>query len=81
MASQLTSSIITSPRLLELVAEDNALEDTIYHLGRAFNSDARTQDELEKFLKRTRALGREQFMKRALINKILLELALSRAQR
>ena len=38
-------------RLLELVAEDNALEDTVYHLGRAFNSDTRTQDELERFLK------------------------------
>lgn len=38
-------------RLLDLVAEDNALEDTIYHLGRAFNADARTAEELERFLK------------------------------
>jgi ESCRT-I complex subunit TSG101 len=67
-------------RLLDLVAEDNALEDTVYHLGRAFNSDTRTQDELERFLKRIRLLSREQFMKRALINKILLELALAKAQ-
>jgi len=68
-------------QLLDLIAEDNALEDTIYHLGRAFNADTRTPDELEKFLKRTRALAREQFMRRALINKILLEIALARAQR
>ena len=38
-------------RLLELVAEDNAIEDTVYHLGRAFNSDTQTQEELERFLK------------------------------
>lgn len=68
-------------QLLELVAEDNALEDTVYHLGRVFNADARTPEELERFLKRTRALCREQFFKRSLINKILLELALARAQR
>ncbi|KAK9894358.1 UEV-domain-containing protein [Cystobasidium minutum MCA 4210] len=68
-------------QLLELVAEDNALEDAIYHLGRYFNSDTRNQDELERFLKRSRILAREQFMKRALVNKILLEIALSRAQR
>jgi ESCRT-I complex subunit TSG101 len=90
---------------LELVAEDNAIEDAIYHLGRYFNSDTRTQNELERFLKvrlsliqatldisandeflflclqRTRILARDQFMKRAMINKILLEIALSRAQR
>lgn len=43
--------MFTFIRLLELVAEDNALEDAIYHLSRYFNSDTRTQDELERFLK------------------------------
>lgn len=38
-------------RLLDLIAEDNAHEDTIYHLGRAFNMDAREPADLERFLK------------------------------
>lgn len=47
----MTNAQIVSFRLLELVAEDNALEDAIYHLGRYFNSDTRTQEGLERFLK------------------------------
>lgn len=37
-------------RLLDLVAEDAALEDTIYHLGRGLNSDTANID-LDRFLK------------------------------
>lgn len=37
-------------RLLDLVAEDAALEDTIYHLGRGLNSDTANID-LDQFLK------------------------------
>lgn len=37
-------------RLLELVAEDAALEDTIYHLGRGLNSENANID-LDQFLK------------------------------
>lgn len=37
-------------RLLELIAEDSALEDTIYHLGRALQSESAELD-LDKFLK------------------------------
>lgn len=37
-------------RLLELVAEDAALEDTIYHLGRGLNSETANID-LERFQK------------------------------
>jgi len=37
-------------RLIDLVAEDNALEDTIYQLGRGLNSGTANID-LDKFLK------------------------------
>jgi hypothetical protein len=37
-------------RLLELVAEDAALEDTIYHLSRGLNSEEANID-LERFTK------------------------------
>jgi len=50
-----------------LVAEDNAIEDTIYHLHRALNAG---RVDLERFLRTTRVLAEEQFMKRALIEKI-----------
>jgi hypothetical protein len=54
-------------RLINLVAEDNAIEDTIYHLHRALNTG---RIDLERFLRTTRVLAEEQFMKRALIEKI-----------
>jgi len=66
------------------VAEDNAIEDAIYHLHRALNAG---RIDLEKFLRvslnlfrwlnspwmvnqAVRSLAEEQFMKRALIDKI-----------
>jgi ESCRT-I complex subunit TSG101 len=49
------------------VAEDNAIEDTLYHLGRALNAE---MIDLDRFLKQTRFLAREQFMRRALAMKI-----------
>ncbi|KAF9451064.1 UEV-domain-containing protein [Macrolepiota fuliginosa MF-IS2] len=58
---------IVHDQLINLVAEDNAIEDTIYHLHRALNTG---RIDLEKFLRATRALAEEQFMKRALIEKI-----------
>lgn len=73
-------------RLINLVAEDNAIEDTIYHLHRALNTG---RIDLERFLRvrvilfighmflishfvvqTTRVLAEEQFMKRALVEKI-----------
>ncbi|KAH0830535.1 hypothetical protein J3R83DRAFT_1987 [Lanmaoa asiatica] len=54
-------------RLINLVSEDNATEDTIYHLHRALNAG---RIDLERFLRTTRVLAEEQFMKRALIEKI-----------
>ncbi|GAA5983457.1 hypothetical protein JCM5350_007657 [Sporobolomyces pararoseus] len=70
-------STVVYTQLLDLVAEDSALEDTIYALGRGLNSGTANID-LDQFLKRVRALAREQFIKRATINKILLGLAIRR---
>ncbi|KAJ7285871.1 UEV domain-containing protein [Mycena rebaudengoi] len=54
-------------QLINLVAEDNAIEDTIFHLSKALNSG---RIDLERFLRSCRILAEEQFMKRALIEKI-----------
>ncbi|KAI0748040.1 UEV domain-containing protein [Daedaleopsis nitida] len=61
------STTIVHNQLLNLVAEDNAIEDTIYHLHRALNTG---RIDLERFLRVTRVLAEEQFMKRALVEKI-----------
>ncbi|CED82308.1 Vacuolar sorting protein/ubiquitin receptor VPS23 [Phaffia rhodozyma] len=55
-------------QLIDLVAEDAAISDTIYQLNRALTAE---KIDLERFLKMVRILAREQFMKRALIEKIL----------
>ena len=84
-------NLLSWRRLINLVAEDNAIEDTIYHLHRALNAG---KLDLDKFLKvqhpgypipvpfsltivaaqTTRQLAEEQFMKRALIEKITSQL-------
>ena len=61
------STSIVHNQLINLVAEDNAIEDTIYHLHRALNSG---RIDLERFLRTTRTMAEEQFIKRALIEKI-----------
>ncbi|KIK95890.1 hypothetical protein PAXRUDRAFT_32729 [Paxillus rubicundulus Ve08.2h10] len=61
------STSIVHNQLINLVAEDSAIEDTIYHLHRALNNG---RIDLERFLRTTRVLAEEQFMKRALIEKI-----------
>jgi ESCRT-I complex subunit TSG101 len=55
-------------QMLDLLAEDSAIEDTIYYLGKALNSG---ELELSLFLKHVRSLAREQFLKRALFEKIV----------
>jgi len=55
-------------RLIDLVAEDAAISDTIYQLNRALNAE---RIDLERFLKMTRILASDQFRCRALIEKIL----------
>lgn len=61
------STSIVHNQLINLIAEDNAIEDTIYHLHRALNAG---RIDLERFLRTARVLAEEQFMKRALVEKI-----------
>ncbi|KAG8932910.1 hypothetical protein FRC02_000337 [Tulasnella sp. 418] len=61
------STTIVYNQLIDLVAEDNAIEDTMYHLHRALNAG---RIDLDRYLRVTRVLAEEQFMKRALIEKI-----------
>lgn len=66
----LCSTTIVHNQLIDLIAEDNAIEDTMYHLHRALNAG---RIDLERFLRTTRTLAEEQFMKRALIEKIQVQ--------
>ncbi|KAK9314521.1 UEV domain-containing protein [Lipomyces starkeyi] len=61
-------------QLYDLTADDLAIEDTIYVLGKALD---RERISLDDFLKHARTLAREQFMKRALVRKIALDTGLS----
>ncbi|KAI5824173.1 UEV-domain-containing protein [Schizophyllum commune Tattone D] len=55
-------------QLITLIAEDMAIEDTIYHLHRAL---AAGRMGVSEWMRTTRVLAEEQFMKRALVEKIL----------
>ncbi|WVQ82547.1 hypothetical protein IAT38_004676 [Cryptococcus sp. DSM 104549] len=59
---------IVHNQLIDLVAEDNAIEDTIYHMTRGLDAE---RVDLDRYLKSIRSLAREQYMKRALIERIL----------
>ncbi|KAK9450208.1 UEV domain-containing protein [Limtongia smithiae] len=61
-------------QLYELCADDNAIEDTIYVLGKALERD---RIPIDVFLKHARTLAREQFLKRALVRKIAQDTGLS----
>lgn len=50
------------------MAEDAAISDTLYQLNRALTAE---RIDLERFLKMTRILARDQFRCRALVEKIL----------
>ncbi|KAI8147985.1 UEV domain-containing protein [Fennellomyces sp. T-0311] len=63
----LCGTTVVYNQLFDLVADDNAIVDTIYYLGKALNSE---RIDLTTFVKCTRTLAREQFMKRALMKKI-----------
>ncbi|RHZ66644.1 hypothetical protein Glove_306g36 [Diversispora epigaea] len=63
----LCGTTIVYNQLFELVAEDNATEDTIYYLGKALSIE---RIDLNTYMKSIRTLAREQFMRRALIEKI-----------
>ncbi|TPX64834.1 hypothetical protein SpCBS45565_g05586 [Spizellomyces sp. 'palustris'] len=60
-------STVVYNQLFELVAEDHAIDDALYYLGKALDAE---KIESAAFLKNVRGLAREQFMKRALIKKI-----------
>ncbi|KAI5793130.1 tumor susceptibility protein [Geopyxis carbonaria] len=64
---------VVHSQLYDLVTEDMAIEDTIYVLGKALD---REKIPLEVFLKHVRNLAREQFLKRALVKKILEQLGM-----
>ncbi|KZT26235.1 UEV-domain-containing protein [Neolentinus lepideus HHB14362 ss-1] len=68
------STTIVHNQLINLVAEENAIEDTIYHLHRALNTG---RIDLDRFLRTTRVLAEEQFMKKALVEKIQTGLPMS----
>ncbi|KAH7340782.1 UEV domain-containing protein [Rhizoctonia solani] len=61
------STAIVYNQLVDLIAEDKAIEDTMYHLHRALNSG---RIDLDRFIRTVRILAQEQFMKRALVEKI-----------
>ncbi|KAI8607042.1 Vps23 core domain-containing protein [Chytriomyces sp. MP71] len=60
---------VVQNQLLEVIAEEHALDDSIYYLGKALNAE---KVELAAFMKHTRVLARELFFKRALLKKIQL---------
>ncbi|GJJ72057.1 ESCRT-I complex subunit TSG101 [Entomortierella parvispora] len=64
-------SSVVHNQLFELVAEEIAIEDTIYLLGKALSQD---KVELNAYMKHLRNLSREQFMKKALIKKVKVQL-------
>lgn len=68
----LTQSIEQSSRiatqLLEASANNLAIEDTLYQLSRAFNSNVTT--DVAVYMRQVRRLANEQFLRRVLIAKI-----------
>eukprot|EP00117_Sycon_ciliatum_P038113 scpid60601/ scgid28383/ Tumor susceptibility gene 101 protein; ESCRT-I complex subunit TSG101 len=56
-------------QILDLLAEDNGIEDTLYYLGEGLRRDT---IELDVFLKNVRELSRRQFFLRALITKAVV---------
>jgi len=56
-----------SKQLFNLIAEDSAIEDVVYHLEKAL---AENIIDLESFLKETRTLARQQFFVRATAKKV-----------
>ncbi|GAA5949116.1 hypothetical protein JCM10213_007096 [Rhodosporidiobolus nylandii] len=71
-------STVVYVQLLDLVAEDAALEDAIYALGRGLNSGGEANIDVDRFLTISLRLAKERFVLRATINEILLGLAIRR---
>ncbi|KAK3841432.1 MAG: UEV domain-containing protein [Linnemannia gamsii] len=64
-------SSVVHNQLFELVAEEIAIEDTLFYLDEALSQD---NVELNAYMKHVRNLSREQFMKKALIKKVKAQL-------
>ncbi|KAI8820138.1 UEV domain-containing protein [Fimicolochytrium jonesii] len=58
---------VVHKQLMDLVAEDHAIDDTLYYLAKALDAE---RVELNAYMKAVRTLAREQFMKRALVGKV-----------
>ncbi|MBW0501225.1 hypothetical protein O181_040940 [Austropuccinia psidii MF-1] len=73
------STTVLHNQLWELIIEDQVIDDLIYHLARSLNnsSSENTKIDLEKFLKKVRGLGYEQFLIRSMINQISKGLGLT----
>lgn len=69
----ISAETVVHNQLYQLVADDHAIDDALYVLGKALDSD---RIKLDQYMKHTRLLGREQFMKRALVLKISKQLNL-----
>lgn len=69
---------VWTKQLIEAVAQDSAIDDTLYCLDRALGEDAIT---FKNYLKQVRKLTREQFFKRALTQKIVTKQRQLREQR
>jgi len=63
----ITSEDVLSAQMFDLVAEDSAIEDSLYFLNRALEGG---KLDMESFLKLYRSLSREQFLKRATCKKV-----------
>lgn len=72
------STTVLYNQLWELVINDKVIDDLIYNLARALNNNLDgSKIDLEKFLKRVRILGHEQFLNRLMINQICQQLGFS----
>jgi len=65
------STTVLYNQLWELVINDKVIQDILYHLSKALNNSMDgSKIDLDKFLKRVRVLGHEQFLIRVNINHI-----------
>ncbi|KAI8585207.1 UEV domain-containing protein [Geranomyces variabilis] len=62
-------------QLIDLVAQDHAIDDTLYYLGKALDAE---RIDGAVYMKAVRGLAREQFIKRAMIRKIRIYIGLER---
>jgi len=74
----LVAPTVVGGQLYDLCAEEGALADALFILGRGLDKGRLGCDT---FVKQTRSLAREQFLKKALIKKISRGMGLEEVQR